>query len=144
MDAARRDPERRFADGRAGETEIAGDLIAKQMAEQIDFEKSAILSDHGAGEKLICGENHDAETNEIENDNQNFVYLMVFEGMLTLCGYDRLLPIVEQIVKNGRNRKESIAALSIERRKKLAAAKRFYDRGVRVLTNLISPNKIKG
>ena len=33
VDAARRDPERRFADGRAGETEIAGDLIAKQMAE---------------------------------------------------------------------------------------------------------------
>ena len=32
VDAARRDPERRFADGRAGETEIAGDLIAKQMA----------------------------------------------------------------------------------------------------------------
>ena len=114
------------------------------LAEQIDFEKSAILSDLGAGEKLICGENHDADMNEIENDNQNFVYLMVFEGMLTLCGYDRLLPIVEQIVKNGRNRKESIAALSIERRKKLAAAKRFYDRGVRVLTNLISPNKIKG
>ena len=33
VDAARRDPERRFADGRTGETEIAGDLIAKQMAE---------------------------------------------------------------------------------------------------------------
>ena len=33
VDAARRDPERRFADGRAGEAEIAGDLIAKQMAE---------------------------------------------------------------------------------------------------------------
>ena len=33
VDLARRDPERRFADGRAGETEIAGDLIAKQMAE---------------------------------------------------------------------------------------------------------------
>ena len=114
------------------------------LAEQIDFEKSAILSDHGAGEKLICGENHDDEMNEIEKDNQNFVNLMVFEGMLTLCGYDRLLPIIEQIVKNGRNRKESIAALSIERRKKLAAAKRFYDRGVRVLTSLISPNKIKG
>ena len=26
------------------------------LAEQIDFEKSVILSDHGAGEKLICGE----------------------------------------------------------------------------------------
>jgi hypothetical protein len=33
VDAARRDPERRFADGRTGETEIAEDLIAKQMAE---------------------------------------------------------------------------------------------------------------
>ena len=33
VDLARRDPERRFADGRAGETEIAEDLIAKQMAE---------------------------------------------------------------------------------------------------------------
>ena len=33
VDAARRDPERRFADGRTDETEIAGDLIAKQMAE---------------------------------------------------------------------------------------------------------------
>ena len=33
VDAARRDPERRFADARSDETEIAGDLIAKQMAE---------------------------------------------------------------------------------------------------------------
>ena len=33
VDAARRDPERRFADGRSDETEIAEDLIAKQMAE---------------------------------------------------------------------------------------------------------------
>ena len=99
------------------------------LAEQIDFEKSAILSDHGAGEKLICGENHDAKMNEIENDNQNFVYLMVFEGMLTLCGYDRLLPIVEQIVKNGKNRKESITQLSIKWRIPKPSAERKYYRG---------------
>ena len=111
------------------------------LAEQIDFEKYAILSDHGAGEKLICGENHDDEMNEIENDNQNFVNLMVFEGMLTLCGHDRLLPIVEQIVKNGRNRKESIAALSIEWRIPKPSAERKYFRGVKTLLTFISPNK---
>ena len=99
------------------------------LAEQIDFEKSAILSDHGAGEKLICGENHDDEMNEIEKDNQNFVNLMVFEGMLTLCGYDRLLPIVEQIVKNGKNRKESITQLSIKWRIPKPSAERKYYRG---------------
>ena len=33
VDAARRDPERRFGEAQPGETEIAGDLIAKQMAE---------------------------------------------------------------------------------------------------------------
>lgn len=114
------------------------------LAEQIDFEKSAILSDHGAGEKLICGENHDDEMNEIENDNQNFVYLMVFEGMLTLCGYDRLLPIVEQIVKNGRNRKESITQLSIKWRIPKPSAERKYYRGVNDLLTFVSPNKING
>ena len=112
------------------------------LAEQIDFEKSAILSDHGAGEKLICGENHDDEMNEIENDNQNFVNLMVFEGMLTLCGYDRLLPIVEQIVKNGRNRKESITQLSIKWRIPKPSAERKYYRGVNDLLTFVSPNKI--
>ena len=114
------------------------------LAEQIDFEKSAILSDHGAGEKLICGENHDDEMNEIENDNQNFVNLMVFEGMLTLCGYDRLLPIVEQIVKNGRNRKESITQLSIKWRIPKPSAERKYFRGVNDLLTFVSPNKING
>ena len=114
------------------------------LAEQIDFEKSAILSDHGAGEKLICGENHDDEMNEIEKDNQNFVNLMVFEGMLTLCGYDRLLPIVEQIVKNGRNRKESITQLSIKWRIPKPSAERKYYRGVNDLLTFVSPNKING
>ena len=114
------------------------------LAEQIDFEKSAILSDHGAGEKLICGENHDDEMNEIENDNQNFVYLMVFEGMLTLCGYDRLLPIIEQIVKNSRNRKESITQLSIKWRIPKPSAERKYYRGVNDLLTFVSPNKING
>lgn len=33
VDLARRDPERRFGEAQPGETEIAGDLIAKQMAE---------------------------------------------------------------------------------------------------------------
>ena len=114
------------------------------LAEQIDFEKSAILSDHGAGEKLICGENHDDEMNEIENDNQNFVNLMVFEGMLTLCGHDRLLPIVEQIVKNGKNRKESITQLSIKWRIPKPSAERKYYRGVNDLLTFVSPNKING
>ena len=114
------------------------------LAEQIDFEKSAILSDHGAGEKLICGENHDDEMNEIENDNQNFVNLMVFEGMLTLCGYDRLLPIIEQIVKNGKNRKESITQLSIKWRIPKPSAERKYYRGVNDLLTFVSPNKING
>ena len=114
------------------------------LAEQIDFEKSAILSDHGAGEKLICGENHDDEMNEIEKDNQNFVNLMVFEGMLTLCGYDRLLPIVEQIVKNGKNRKESITQLSIKWRIPKPSAERKYYRGVNDLLTFVSPNKING
>ena len=112
------------------------------LSEQIDFEKSAILSDHGAGEKLICGENHDDEINEIENDNQNFVNLMVFEGMLTLCGYDRLLPIVEKIVKNGRNRKESITQLSIKWRIPKPSAERKYYRGINDLLTFVSPNKI--
>ena len=112
------------------------------LSEQIDFEKSAILSDHGAGEKLICGENHDNEMNEIEKDNQNFVNLMVFEGMLTLCGYDRLLPIVEKIVKNGRNRKESITQLSIKWRIPKPSAERKYYRGVNDLLTFVSPNKI--
>jgi hypothetical protein len=51
------------------------------------------------------------------------------EVSLKCRDFDRLLPIVEQIVKNGCNRKESITQLAIKRRISKPSAERKYFRG---------------
>jgi len=45
------------------------------------------------------------------------------------AGLGRLIPVLDQIVENGRNRQESICRLAIKRRIPKASAERFYDRG---------------
>ena len=63
---------------------------------------------------------------------------------LAEAGLARLLPVLDQIVLNGRNRKESIRRLAVKRRIPMASAERFYDRGVHALLTFFSPNEIKG
>ena len=63
---------------------------------------------------------------------------------LTEAGLARLLPVLDQIVLNGRNRKESICQLSKIWHVKLAVARRKYYRGSKTLLTFFSANKIKG
>ena len=63
---------------------------------------------------------------------------------LSEAGLARLLPVLDQIVLNGKNRKESIRRLAVKWRIPVSSARRKYYRGVTDLTMLFSPNKIKG
>ena len=63
---------------------------------------------------------------------------------LAEAGLARLLPVLDQVVLNGRNRRESICRLAMKWRIPTQSARRKYYRGVTELTKLFSPNKIKG
>ena len=63
---------------------------------------------------------------------------------LAEAGLARLLPVLDQIVLNGKNRKESICQLSKIWHVKLAVARRKYYRGSKTLLTFFSANKIKG
>ena len=126
----------------------AGFLSLDSFAESIDPAKSRIFSDNGEGERRICRavdreDERDAEM-ELELDNQRFVLLMVAEGMLVLGSAGRLVPVLEQVVANGKNRRESIMQLAMTRRVNKRSSERFYDRGVKALLTFFSPNEIKG
>ena len=126
----------------------AGFLSLDSFAESIDPAKSRIFSDNGEGELRICRavdreDERDAEM-ELELDNQRFVLLMVAEGMLVLGAAGRLVPVLEQVVANGKNRRESIMQLAMMRRVNKRSSERFYDRGVKALLAFFSPNEIKG
>lgn len=123
-------------------------LSLDELAESIDPAKSRVFSDRGEGAERICHaidreDELDAER-DLELDNRRFVLLMVAEALLLLAGHERLLPVLEQIVENGANRRESIFRLSMMRRVKRHSSERFYDRGVKELLTFFSPNEIKG
>ncbi len=63
---------------------------------------------------------------------------------LAEAGLARLLPILDQVVLNGKNRRESICKLAMKWRIPTQSARVKYYRGVAELTKLFSPNKIKG
>ena len=63
---------------------------------------------------------------------------------LAEAGLARLLPVLDQVVLNGKNRRESICRLAMKWRIPTQSARRKYYRGVTELTKLFSPNKIKG
>jgi hypothetical protein len=63
---------------------------------------------------------------------------------LVANGLERLIPVLDQIVINGKYRQDSIRRLAMKRRIPKASAERFYDRGVNALLTFFSPNKIKG
>ncbi len=63
---------------------------------------------------------------------------------LAEAGLARLLPVLDQVVLNGKNRRESICWLAMKWRIPTQSARRKYYRGDTELTKLFSPNKIKG
>ena len=112
----------------------------------VNAEKAPILSDCGEGARRICRA-ADAEAEEerdLQLDNQRFVLLMVAEALLVVAGLERLVPVLEQVVENGANRRESIMQLAMKWRRKKAGARREYYRGVQDLLMFFSANKIKG
>ena len=112
----------------------------------VNAEKAPILSDGGEGARRICRA-ADAEAEEerdLQLDNQRFVLLMVAEALLVVAGLERLVPVLEQVVENGANRRESIMQLAMKWRRKKAGARREYYRGVQDLLMFFSANKIKG
>ena len=123
-------------------------LSLDEFAGSFDFGKSRIFSDRGEGAERICRavdreDERDAER-DLELDNQRFVLLMVAEGMLVLGAAGRLVPVLEQVVANGKDRRESIMRLAMMRRVNKRSSERFYDRGVKALLTFFSPNEIKG
>ena len=123
-------------------------LSLDKFAESIAPAKSRIVSDRGAGaERIFRAVDHEDEQEaerEIELENRCFVMLLLAEWLLDLCGKDRLIPVLEQVVMNGSNRKESISWLSMTWHVKKHVARVMYHQGVRDLLTFFSPNKIKG
>ena len=73
-----------------------------------------------------------------------FAMLLCAEFCLFAAKKERLLPVLEQVVANGRNRRESIAHLCRVWRRKWSGTRRNYYRGVQDLLMFFSANKIKG
>ena len=72
------------------------------------------------------------------------VRLLCAEFCLTVAEKEGLIAVLECIVANGRNRRESIWRLSMVWHVKLGAARRRYYRNGSLLQALFSPNEIKG
>ena len=123
-------------------------LSLDELAKSLDTAKSRVLSDQGESAERICRaidreDELDAER-ELALDNQRFVLLMVAEGLLVLDEREQLVPVLEQIVENGKNRQESILRLSKVWHIKKDSAKRRYNRDSKALLTFFSPNEIKG
>ena len=135
----------RFADGH---------LSLETLLEGMDAAKSPLLSDNGREARRIRRAPYDKADLEEERaierqaqlglDNRRFVQLLLTEVCLELCKLERLIPVLEQIVLNGRNKQESIRNLAKIWHIKKASAERAYFRGSKELRTFISPNKIKG
>lgn len=109
-----------------------------------DESKIATFSDHGAGAEAIYDAADESDRYAVEDNdlalsigNQNFTKLMIFEGMLKLATLEKLIPIVEQIVKNGKNRQKSIIALARTQHINYASARLKYYRGIEKLMKVV-------
>ena len=109
------------------------------LAETIDLGKSRLVSDGGEGARQIR-----RDDDEDAQPDTRAERLADARRRLVESGLKRLLPVLEQIVKNGKNRKESICNLAIIWRRKKEGARREYYRGVKELLTFFSHCKIKG
>ena len=123
-----------------------GHLSLDRLIDDIDAEKAPVLSDGGEGARRIyrAADAEAEEERDLQLDNQRFVLLMVAEALLVVAGLKRLVPVLEQVVENGKNRQESIFRLSKVWHIKKTSAKRRYNRSSKSLMTFFSPNEIKG
>jgi len=113
------------------------------LLEGFDASKLPALSDGGVGARQIRRAAWgDAARSVIAPYRER----CVAEARMRLAeaGLARLLPVLDQVVLNGKNRRESICRLAMKWRIPTQSARRKYYRGVTELTKLFSPNKIKG
>ena len=113
------------------------------LLEGFDASKLPALSDGGVGARQIRRAAWgDAARSVIAPYRER----CVAEARMRLAeaGLARLLPVLDQVVLNGKNRRESICWLAMKWRIPTQSARRKYYRGVTELTKLFSPNKIKG
>lgn len=122
-----------------------GFLSLDSIKDGDNHEKREIVSDHGEGARQIFTAAEWAPVPESEPcPATREEKLAEARRRLVEAGLERLLPVLDQVVANGKNRRESIGNLAIIRRVKRGSAERFYDRGVGDLLTFFSPNEIKG
>ena len=116
-----------------------------RLAEDVDLGKSRIVSDNGDGARRVRNAPDEAARPESAPCQAAWEEkLAKAMDRLVAAGLARLLPVLDQVVANGKNRRESIGKLAMKRHITRSSAERFYDRGVRDLLAFFSPNEIKG
>ena len=113
-----------------------------RLADTVDLGKSRYVSDCGEGARQIRSA-ADGEEAGLREDTRD-ARLAEARRRLVESGLKRLLPVLDQIVKNGKNRQESICNLAKTWHVKSEIARRRYYRGSTDLLTFFSPNKIKG
>ena len=108
------------------------------IADTIDLAKARIVSDNGAGARKIHGEDNESELEELKINKLQKKKLRDAITKLTNANKKHLIPVLLQIVKNGKNRKESIAQIALKRNLKFSSAERHYDRGVNALLEIFT------
>ena len=116
-------------------------LSLDKLAETIDLGKSRLVSDGGEGARQIRGEVSAEDGGGGSQPDTRAERLADARRRLVESGLKHLLPVLEQIVKNGKNRKESICCLAAIWRVKKEIARRRYYRGVQALLSLFQPIK---
>ena len=113
-----------------------GFLSLDQLAGEIDLVKSRVVSDGGAGvERIVrmidCSDcsidgipRWQAEEQEAETERQRRIDAA--RQRLRRAGLGYLIPTLMLIIKNGKNRDESIRELAARRRLPFESAKRLY------------------
>lgn len=115
-------------------------LSLDQLAESVDLGKSHLVSDGGEGARQIRGEVC-AEAGAATHRGR---CLAEARRKLAENGLSRLLPVLDQIVRNGKNRQESIGCLAKVWHVPKETARRRYYRGSTDLLTFFSPCKIGG
>ena len=107
-------------------------------------EKHCFLSDNGEGARRIRYGAERADDTRGMDEPRRAKCIEKARRQLVESGLSRLLPVLDQVVANGKNRRESVAQLCRIWRRKWSGARRNYYRGVQDLLMLFSANKIRG
>lgn len=113
-----------------------------RLAGTIDLGKSRLVSDCGKGARQIRRA-ADVEESSPREDTRA-ARLADARLRLVESGLARLIPVLDQIVRNGKNRQESICNLAKTWHVKSEIARRRYYRGSSDLLTFFSPNEIRG